>query len=86
MADSQQISVQELIKTQIREIPEKYVIDQEAAISSELSVPIVDMKRFFSSDEAKASELEKFHSACKEWGIFQVSRKFSNLGSSSYSI
>ncbi|XP_057797667.1 LOW QUALITY PROTEIN: protein SRG1-like [Salvia miltiorrhiza] len=72
MADLEQISVQELMKTKIHEIPQKYVIDQEPAMASESSVPIVDMKSFFSSAEAKAWELEKFHSACKEWGIFQL--------------
>ncbi|KAG6420199.1 hypothetical protein SASPL_116719 [Salvia splendens] len=69
MADSEHISVQELIKTKIQEIAHKYVIDQEAAFPSEFSVPIIDMKNFFSSS---GSELEKFHSACKEWGIFQL--------------
>ncbi|KAL1562607.1 protein SRG1-like [Salvia divinorum] len=72
MADSQQISIQELIKTKIKEVPLKYVIDPEPAIPSEFSVPIIDMKTFSSSADAKASELQKFHSACKEWGIFQL--------------
>ncbi|KAL1561942.1 protein SRG1-like [Salvia divinorum] len=72
MADSEEINVQELIKTKIQEIPQKYVNGQEPAFPSEFSVPIIDMKNLFSSGEAKASELEKFHSACKEWGIFQL--------------
>lgn len=67
-----EISVQELIKNPFVEIPQKYITDQEPAIfSDKTAVPIVDMKRYL-FHQTKASELENFHSACKEWGIFQV--------------
>ena len=76
MADSELISVQELVKAEIQEIPQEYVVDQEHAFQSEMCVPIIDMKKFFSCGKAKARELQKFHSACKEWGIFQVFKNY----------
>ncbi|KAH6829825.1 hypothetical protein C2S53_020563 [Perilla frutescens var. hirtella] len=70
------MSVQELVKNPTHEIPEKYIIDQELPMipvveNSEFSVPIVDMKKFL-DEETRVYELENLHSACKEWGIFQV--------------
>lgn len=68
-----EISVQELVRNPIHEIPQKYVIDQEPADehNQESSVPIIDMASFL-HQQTKVSELENFHSACKEWGIFQL--------------
>lgn len=67
-----------MVKKTINEIPAKFLVDPEPAIpvssdeNSDISaVPIVDMKSLFDG-ETKIFELENLHSACKEWGIFQV--------------
>jgi isopenicillin N synthase-like dioxygenase len=36
-----------------------------------LRVPLIDMAKLVDS-ESQETELQKFHAACKEWGIFQV--------------
>lgn len=75
MDNSQQISVKEMVKNPIHEIPEKFLVDQEPAIQHKNSeffvVPTVNMQKFL-DQETKLSELENLHSTCKEWGIFQV--------------
>ena len=70
------MSVQELAKEPMLTIPEHYICaDQEpSTISHGTSlpmIPILDMEQLLMS-EATDLELDKLHSICKEWGIFQV--------------
>lgn len=76
-------SVQELVKNCATEIPERYVrFDQDPSIilasadeedensnDDKLQVPIINLENLITEDEV---ELKKLHSACQEWGFFQV--------------
>ncbi|XP_059433263.1 protein SRG1-like [Corylus avellana] len=69
-------SVQELAKKSIAHIPSRYVREGQdpSIVSDELSlptVPVIDLERLVVED-SMSSELEKLHSACKDWGFFQV--------------
>lgn len=70
------ISLQELSKEPLLAIPPHYIqLDQESFSSpSHLmpAIPIVDMETM-TLGQAKDFELQKLHSSCKEWGVFQVS-------------
>lgn len=69
--------VQELAKSQIDGVPQRYIRyekDQPIIHNGVLpdhEVPVVDMKRLL-SPESMDSELAKLHYACKDWGFFQV--------------
>ncbi|KAK2993897.1 hypothetical protein RJ640_012771 [Escallonia rubra] len=71
--------VQELAKEPIPTIPQQYVQEnQEPAMptdgdgtSSLPTMPVVDLNRLILR-ETKDSELERLHSVCKEWGMFQL--------------
>ncbi|KAK6917265.1 Isopenicillin N synthase-like, Fe(2+) 2OG dioxygenase domain [Dillenia turbinata] len=71
------LSLQELVKVPLSQIPESYklVDEQELPVLSNMSfmptVPIIDMKRLV-MEESTDHELEKLHLACKEWGLFQL--------------
>ncbi|CAA3027741.1 codeine O-demethylase-like [Olea europaea var. sylvestris] len=69
-------SIQELVKNPIHEIPKRYLVNEETSISLEDNsfavIPTIDMQNFVSSGPSKIFELEKLHSTCKEWGIFQL--------------
>ncbi|KAL7089245.1 hypothetical protein ACP275_13G177300 [Erythranthe tilingii] len=68
------MSIQEMVKNPISTIPTRFLIEQEPAILYEdslPSIPVIDMKRLLAR-ETKTSQLDTFHSACKDWGIFQV--------------
>ncbi|CAL0315278.1 unnamed protein product [Lupinus luteus] len=67
-------SVKELIKQPIAEVPIQYVhTNQDPAVMSYTTslseIPVIDLSKLLSED---ATELEKLHHACKEWGFFQV--------------
>ncbi|XP_059669327.1 protein SRG1-like [Cornus florida] len=69
-------SVQELAKEPITKIPPRYVREHEDSpiISHHNllpSVPVIDLQSLLTADYMD-SELERLHSACKEWGFFQV--------------
>ncbi|KAJ7978988.1 Protein SRG1-like [Quillaja saponaria] len=69
-------SVQELAKKTLSTVPSRYVrLDQDPPIISKITslpeVPVIDLTKLFSED-FKEFELEKLHSACKNWGFFQV--------------
>ncbi|KAG6692116.1 hypothetical protein I3842_10G097000 [Carya illinoinensis] len=69
-------SVQELAKEPMSNIPPNYVRDDQdlSFLSSESSlpsVPVIDLERLVIEDSSN-SELERLHSACKDWGFFQV--------------
>ncbi|KAG6581393.1 protein SRG1-like [Cucurbita moschata] len=70
-------SVLELAKQPLSKIPLRYErADQDPPMVSDRdsgpSVPVVDLHRLAVGDSAAASELDKLHSACKEWGFFQI--------------
>ena len=75
--------VQELAKKSITKIPPRYVRQdhQKPLLTSSddtftLSLPVIDLHSLFSTDSESStysSELNKLHSASKEWGFFQVS-------------
>ncbi|GMH05183.1 hypothetical protein Nepgr_007023 [Nepenthes gracilis] len=72
------LSLRELIKQQpMASIPEQYVrVDQEPSLAvdldaASLSIPVIDAQRL-TVGEDRDSELEKLHSACKEWGLFML--------------
>ncbi|KAA3476846.1 protein SRG1-like [Gossypium australe] len=64
-------SVQELAKKPLKEVPPRYVHDEDSPIISHSNplpqVPVIDMQKLSSQQE-----LEKLHYACKEWGFFQL--------------
>ncbi|KAK6917257.1 Non-hem dioxygenase N-terminal domain [Dillenia turbinata] len=70
-------SVQELARQPITNIPPRYIrADDDRPIAvfdgvSTPSVPVIDLQRLLHEDPMN-SELEKLHSACKEWGFFQI--------------
>ncbi|XWS15904.1 hypothetical protein CRYUN_Cryun34aG0042500 [Craigia yunnanensis] len=73
------ISLQELVKEPIITIPQHYVrLDQQPDPSLPygsrplpIIIPTIDMTQLVSSTDNDA-ELEKLHSTCKEWGVFQL--------------
>lgn len=79
-------SVQELAKHPILKIPLRYQrTDRDPLIvpvpdgESEPSVAVVDIHRLVLGDSASAAaELQKLHSACSEWGFFQVCKRSAN--------
>lgn len=70
-------SVQELAKGCLDTVPERYIQhNQDPPILgadddefNDLQVPIINMETLVIGDDL---ELEKLHSACKEWGFFQL--------------
>ena len=70
------MSVQELAKEPMLTIPQHYICaDQEPSTLSHGTslhmTPTLDMEQLLMG-EATDLELDKLHSICKEWGIFQV--------------
>lgn len=76
-------SVLELTKRAIPKIPLRYErLDQDPPIDpgreSGPSVPVVDIHGLAVGGSA-SPEIDKLHSACKEWGFFQVCKFNVNL-------
>ncbi|KAI3841880.1 hypothetical protein MKW92_038077 [Papaver armeniacum] len=76
-------SVQELVKKEITEIPDRYIRKSSSSVSLDhqtnhsdsaaQEIPVINIERLLSAEPILASnELEKLHSACKDWGFFQV--------------
>ncbi|MCL7042526.1 hypothetical protein MKW94_018739 [Papaver nudicaule] len=73
-------NVQELAKQLLADIPDRYIrTDQErltylSGVSMiDQTVPVIDLQKLLSPEPITGeSELERLHSACKEWGFFQV--------------
>ncbi|KAJ7968827.1 2-oxoglutarate (2OG) and Fe(II)-dependent oxygenase superfamily protein [Quillaja saponaria] len=75
------LSVQHLIaKEPLSSIPQQFVRPNQepqstfsnAETGSLPTVPTIDMKQLLSDEASADIELEKLHSACKEWGLFQL--------------
>ncbi|KAI3831891.1 hypothetical protein MKX03_022263 [Papaver bracteatum] len=73
-------NVQELAKQSIAEVPDRYIrIDQDmlADVSTtsaiNQAVPVINLNSLLSPESIVGDlELKRLHSACKEWGFFQV--------------
>ena len=70
------LSIQELAKQPMATVPQIFLLeDQERPLLLENAslpdIPTIDMKRLIMSVTTDF-ELDKLHSACKEWGFFQV--------------
>ncbi|RZC85856.1 hypothetical protein C5167_026533 [Papaver somniferum] len=74
-------SVQELAKLTLAEIPSRYICTVEnlqlpvgaSVIDDHETVPVIDIENLISSEPVTEKlELDRLHSACKEWGFFQV--------------
>ncbi|RVX10832.1 Protein SRG1 [Vitis vinifera] len=71
------LSVQELAKEPMAAVPQPFLLnDQELPVdlpksTSVITIPTIDMKHLTMS-ETTDFELEKLHSTCKEWGLFQL--------------
>ncbi|KAF5200468.1 Srg1, partial [Thalictrum thalictroides] len=70
-------NVQELAKQPIDTIPPRYVrtdLDAPTIVSADPAstptVPVIDMEKMLNSDNMD-SEIDRLHSACKDWGFFQ---------------
>lgn len=75
--------MQELVKKEITEIPDRYIrtsssnlsLDNEIHYSDSAAheIPVINIGSLLSGEQILAgNELEKLHSACKDWGFFQV--------------
>jgi hypothetical protein len=70
-------SVQELATQKIDKVPLRYARDDLDQIvtttpsNPSLRVPLIDMTKLVNPDFHER-ELQKLHSACQEWGVFQV--------------
>ncbi|XP_022935942.1 protein SRG1-like [Cucurbita moschata] len=67
-------SVQELAKQPIIEVPSRYIrpdLHSFPIVSAASEIPVIDMSNFH-SDASMHSELARLHSACKNWGFFQL--------------
>lgn len=77
-------SVQELVaKESLSKVPSTYVRHSDEHVDSSLfslssktnfssiQLPIIDISKLY-SPSFKACELQKLHSACRDWGFFQV--------------
>ncbi|KAI3860046.1 hypothetical protein MKX03_003121 [Papaver bracteatum] len=73
-------SVQELAKLTLAEIPSRYICTGEspltnigASVTDDETVPVIDLQNLLSPEPVVGKlELDKLHSACKEWGFFQL--------------
>ncbi|KAI3919643.1 hypothetical protein MKW98_031776 [Papaver atlanticum] len=79
-------NVQELAKQSPAEVPARYIrTDQEpltnvsSMCTMDQTVPVIDLQKLLSPDPVIGDfESERLHSACKEWGFFQVYISHSN--------
>ncbi|KAI3975851.1 hypothetical protein MKX01_030696 [Papaver californicum] len=73
-------SVQELAKQSPAEIPDRYirtdqdpVTDVSGASLTDQTIPVIDLQNLQSPEPSIGElELERLHSACKDWGFFQL--------------
>ncbi|GLT52558.1 hypothetical protein SLA2020_258910 [Shorea laevis] len=69
------LSVKELAKQPMSAIPHRYLyLNQEPPLSGAVAchqLPVINVNKLFSTRSAD-SELQNLHSACKEWGFFQL--------------
>lgn len=79
-SDNPLVSVQELAKNPLIAVPQQYVRFDGGQPTTDLfdntysfpKIPTIDMNNLVMAGEIGDLELEKLHSSCKDWGIFQV--------------
>ncbi|XP_062174885.1 oxoglutarate-dependent flavonoid 7-O-demethylase 1-like [Alnus glutinosa] len=69
-------SVQELAIQGLQTVPASYVRDDTDIIITtpsdpSLRIPLIDMTKLVNPD-SQQQEIQRLHSACKEWGLFQI--------------
>ncbi|CAO2823455.1 unnamed protein product [Amaranthus hypochondriacus] len=74
-------SVQEIAKECLEKVPDRYIQvisanqedyglnDCDINVNDDIQVPIIDMEALIAGD---GLELDKLHSACQDWGFFQI--------------
>ncbi|KAI3951045.1 hypothetical protein MKW92_048768 [Papaver armeniacum] len=72
-------NVQELAKQSPEQVPDRYIRSDQDSVtnisgpSMTDQIPVIDLQSLLSPDPIIGEfELERLHSACKEWGFFQV--------------
>ncbi|MCL7032594.1 hypothetical protein MKW94_018834 [Papaver nudicaule] len=72
-------NVQELANQSLAEVPARYIRTDQDPITNVSStsmtnqtIPVIDLQILLSPEPIRELELERLHSACKEWGFFQV--------------
>lgn len=70
-------SVQELVKEPIITVPSRYIRpDQYDKTSNKIisvsEIPVINFQNLLCHGELSESELASLHSACRDWGFFQV--------------
>ncbi|XP_027338174.1 protein SRG1-like [Abrus precatorius] len=69
------LSVQEHIKKPLTSVPQRYIHNHEPSASQDKTlchtIPTINLKKLIHG-EATELELARLHSACKDWGFFQL--------------
>lgn len=71
-------SVQDLAKAgpDAPTVPARYVRPSQdfpaAVVAGDGCIPVIDVQSLVAGEDSAVSELQKLHSACKQWGFFQV--------------
>ncbi|KAI5385388.1 protein SRG1 [Lathyrus oleraceus] len=71
-------SVQEIVKQPLTTVPDRYIRPHHdrpiiSTITPLPQLPVIDLTKLLSQDlNLKQPELHNLHSACKEWGFFQL--------------
>ncbi|XP_028764908.1 codeine O-demethylase-like [Neltuma alba] len=77
VCDPSSLSVQELVKNPLPSLPQRYIredhyqFSETEILTDAAPIPILDMNLLLSGEHTEA-ELQKLHSSCTDWGIFQV--------------
>ncbi|XP_054804031.1 codeine O-demethylase-like [Prosopis cineraria] len=75
ICDPSLLSVQELVKNPLPSLPKRYIREDHYQLFETLTdaapIPILDMNHLLSGEHTE-TELQILHSACGDWGIFQV--------------
>ncbi|MCL7022370.1 hypothetical protein MKW94_010343 [Papaver nudicaule] len=67
--------VQELAKLTLADIPSRYICtdDENPSAIDDETIPVIDLQKLLSTELVIGKlELDRLHSACKEWGFFQL--------------
>ncbi|KAF9622544.1 hypothetical protein IFM89_032109 [Coptis chinensis] len=70
-------NVQALAGTELKDVPDRYVRSEleydndVVSTDNDVEIPVIDLSRLLNQKSA-SDELAKFHSACLDWGFFQL--------------
>ncbi|KAF5190165.1 2-oxoglutarate (2OG) and Fe(II)-dependent oxygenase superfamily protein [Thalictrum thalictroides] len=70
-------NVQELANKELKDIPDRYVRSELESgdvvpIDNSIEIPVFDLSKLLDQQVGNSNELAMFHSACKDWGFFQL--------------